>query len=333
MTADSTTALTLQIRGPEDLLAAVPIVLGFEPEDSLVMMTVAGVRALHARADLPPGDQQAAEAALEALLGAARRNGVATVAFALYTPDPVHARRVGRRIVDAFLGARIRVVDCLRVHDGRWWVAFGRRTGVPGWGVPFDATSHPFRAQAVLEGLVTLGSRDELVAGLAPDVAAIAEVEAALGAAAELGESQLDAVIDAGLAEGRVSATDQLAALLVSLRKARLRDRAWTRIVPGRGADHVRLWTWVLRRTPGIHAADVGAILAFAAWRQGQGALAWCALDRCLEANPDHSLGRLVASVLEQALPPSAVPLDPTDFEDFVVPALPVVPDERSAHP
>ena len=44
----------------------------------------------------------------------------------------------------------------------------------------------------------------------------------------------------------------------------------------------------------------VGAIatglleLAVAAWLAGDGALAWCAVDRCLCADPDHVLGQLL---------------------------------------
>ena len=51
---------TLTARGPEDLLAAVPVVLGFHPQDSLVMLTFGAVRSFHARVDLPPSADDAA---------------------------------------------------------------------------------------------------------------------------------------------------------------------------------------------------------------------------------------------------------------------------------
>ena len=47
---------TLTARGPADLLAAVPVVLGFHPHDSLVMLTFGAERTFHARVDLPPAD-------------------------------------------------------------------------------------------------------------------------------------------------------------------------------------------------------------------------------------------------------------------------------------
>ena len=38
----------------------------------------------------------------------------------------------------------------------------------------------------------------------------------------------------------------------------------------------------------------------------GDGALAWCAVDRGREVDPDHSLAGLVADLLEGAVPPTA---------------------------
>src|SRR5436190_1173403 len=46
------------------------------------------------------------------------------------------------------------------------------------------------------------------------------------------------------------------------------------------------------------------ALLAFAAWQAGDGALAWCGIDRALEIDPDCSLAQLVADVLSGAVPP-----------------------------
>jgi hypothetical protein len=45
-------------------------------------------------------------------------------------------------------------------------------------------------------------------------------------------------------------------------------------------------------------------VLAFAAWLAGDGALAWCAVDRCQAVEPDHSLAGLVAQLLESATSP-----------------------------
>ena len=67
---------------------------------------------------------------------------------------------------------------------------------------------------------------------------------------------------------------------------------------------HVDFWADVLRRTPDPLAAAPAALLAFAAWQAGDGALAWCALDRCTEVEPDYSLARLIARALTDAISP-----------------------------
>ena len=53
MTADQTSPTTLTARTPEDILAVVPVVLGFEPTESLVMLTFGSDPPFHARVDLP----------------------------------------------------------------------------------------------------------------------------------------------------------------------------------------------------------------------------------------------------------------------------------------
>jgi hypothetical protein len=43
-----------------------------------------------------------------------------------------------------------------------------------------------------------------------------------------------------------------------------------------------------------------------AAWLSGNGALAWCAVDRSVESDPDNSLAELVGELLSRAVPPSS---------------------------
>src|SRR3954454_6900688 len=79
---------TLTARGPEDLLAAVPVVLGFRPQDALVLLTFGPQQTFHARLDLPStaGAQETAEI-VEVLLAPCRRHDVDRVAFVIYSAD------------------------------------------------------------------------------------------------------------------------------------------------------------------------------------------------------------------------------------------------------
>lgn len=297
--------LTMTAKSPEDLLAAVPIVLGFEPEESVVMLTFSGDERFHARVDMPrrPAED---EHTVAALLEPTLVHAVDRVAFLIYTCRAARARSVARRLIDRFTAAGVDVVDCLRADAGRWYVAAGRRSGVPDRGVPYDAARHPFRAHAISAGHITLASRAELERSVASDHVAVAEVAASLSEAEPLTTGQLVEAVARGLATGEAGDAADLAALLVTLRDPVLRDAAWSGMDRASAAAHVSLWTDVVRRAPASHVADPAALLAFSAWLSGHGALGWCAVGRCLEAEPDHRLGFLVGTALQRALPPSS---------------------------
>jgi hypothetical protein len=68
---------------------------------------------------------------------------------------------------------------------------------------------------------------------------------------------------------------------------------------------HVRQWIDLTRPARPDLVAAPAALLAFAAWRVGKGALANLAIDRALTAEPDHRLALLVQTILDRGLPPS----------------------------
>ncbi|CUR54108.1 conserved hypothetical protein [metagenome] len=308
-----TTPKTLRASRPEDLLAAVPVVLGFHPERSIVMLTFgAPGTGFHARTDLP-GRAELAEA-ITPLLEAATRHRVARVAFVLYSDDASRAAFAARQLRQAFRRAGIDVVTVLRA-DGRRWFEVDPRVA-PGRGRAYDVAEHPFTAQSVYEGSVTHRDRATLAASLEPVPARVAAVTRALpDALAALADLDVDrearwlsgVLLQRGQ-QSRPSELDdaEVARLLVAVAVDPIRDLAWLAIRRATAGVQVTLWADVLQRSPEELAASPAWLLAFAAWQEGHGALAWCALDRCLEADPDYSLAELLGSVLVQALPPSA---------------------------
>lgn len=316
-----TSTTTLTARCPEDLLAVVPIVLGFVPHDSVVMLTFGAARPFHARVDLPSGPAEVAEV-VRALLDPARRHHVRRAFFVVYTADAGTARAVARPLVGAFEEAGVDVIDVLRADGRRWFPALGRRPGVSVGGVPYDVSAHPFAAEAVVDGRVTHRSRQELADSLRADPHRVATVGAALAAVAAVaaragqrpsgtGATAAEAawarqlVADhAGAGTGPGDA--DLARLLVGLRDPLVRDAAWMAMTRGTARAHVGFWTDIVRRSPPEVLAAPAALLGFAAWLSGQGALAWCAIDRCREVAPDHALAGMLAELLVHAVPPSA---------------------------
>ncbi|WP_167305766.1 DUF4192 domain-containing protein [Nocardioides euryhalodurans] len=292
---------TLTARSPEDLLAVVPFVLGFEPADSIVMLTLGAAHAFHARVDLPDDPRDVAEV-LAVLLEPAVRHGAEAAVFLLYTGDDALAREVVARLEQRGRAAP-RLVEALRVDGGRWFSLRGCPPGAAG-GVPYDLSGHAFVAGAVLEGRVLHRSRAALAATLRPDPVAVAEVEAA-----RTGRPGSAAWVEQ-LLDRRVGRDDPLPAreaarLLEAIADPSVRDVAWGRVRRGSARDDVRLWEALVRCAPEELVPHAAAVLAFAAWIAGDGALAWCAVDRAREADPGHSLAALVADVLTAAISPA----------------------------
>lgn len=301
---------TYTARTPEDLLAVVPVVLGFHPQDSVVLLTFGADRPFHARVALPTTPAGTDEL-VEQLVAPCRRHGVRRAVVLVYSGDERSSARAARALVRGLTTSGVDVLDAIRAHEGRWYVASGPRGAVPEHGVPYDVSVHPFAAQAVLEGRVTHGSREALAETVAPDLPAVRAVTEALaqlpGGAPPVAAERAwaaDLVARHVRAGSRPSDAD-VARLVVGMLDVAVRDGAWE-LMRRDGADrHERFWVDVVRRTPPGLLAAPAALLAFAAWLAGHGALAWCALDRCEEAAPGYRLAGYLAHALTHAVPPT----------------------------
>lgn len=320
MTSRSTQAPdVLTARAPEDLLAAAPLVLGFEPADSVVLLTFGGRRPFHARTDLPPGDEitpDVGEAVADSLLDPARRQRVAAVALLCYSDDGVAADRVWRPFRRGCARSGIDIATGLRAAAGRYHPFRGdpQQRDV---GVAYDLSAHPFTARAVMNGLVTHRSRAELVATVSPDPEAQARVSAAqadAGVYDEVLPQTGRAIRDAGewaralvcrhVTSGSAPSDTEVAQLVWRLQVRRVRDAVWALLSRDVAAGHLEFWRGVVRRTPAPLMAEPAAVLGWAAWQAGHGALAWAGIDLCREAAPEHDLARLLEHALTQALAP-----------------------------
>jgi hypothetical protein len=85
-----------------------------------------------------------------------------------------------------------------------------------------------------------------------------------------------------------------------------VRDAAWGSMTRDDASAHVALWTDAVQRSPEDLVGAPASVLGLAAWLAGNGALAWCAVDRCAERDPDNSLAGLVGQLLSRAVPPSS---------------------------
>ncbi|MGH3680495.1 MAG: DUF4192 domain-containing protein, partial [Natronosporangium sp.] len=100
-------------------------------------------------------------------------------------------------------------------------------------------------------------------------------------------------------------ADDELARLALLLESIPVRDAAWRAITPEQ--PHLRLWTDLTRRADPSLVPAPASLLAFTAWRSGDGALAGLALERALRQDPAYSMATLIRHALEQGLSPSTL--------------------------
>ena len=296
-----TAPTTLTARNPADLLAVVRVVLGFEPADSIVMLTLGARHSCHARVDLPADPGDLAQVA-DLLLRPAAGHGASAVVFVLFTDDDRRARRSARALRRRFERGGVPVLEALRADDGRWHPLFDPPRA--GAGVPYDVSAHPFVAAAVLDGRVLHGSREALAGTLVSRPDDVAAVERAMPQP-EASGAWVTRLVSRHAAASTSPTDEEVARLLVAVADPHVRDAAWARIPRAEARRHVELWSGLVRRCPDDLLPHAAGVLGFAAWLAGDGALAWCAVDRGREVDPDHSLVRLVADLLEGAVPPA----------------------------
>lgn len=305
---------------PEDLVAVSVVMLGFAPEESLVMLTFGRGPCFHARVDLPPPDASPAAITglMESLLAPAVKHRIEQVAFVFWCDEPARTGPLAHRLVEEFGAVGIEVVAQVRQSDGRVFPpgahAADGMVGSPlevGWeGRVSDPWSHPFLAEFVLAGHVVAGSRRDVEASVAPDPARVLAVRAAWSdrGAPVVDPAAVDVVEQVRVlaARGDVLSAREMADLLDVLHVPAQYVRAWCPRSRREARAHADLWAGVVRATPPGWVAAPAGLLALAAAHAGDGALAWCAVDRAQDDQPGDALTSLVASLLMSATHPDA---------------------------
>lgn len=331
---ETTQTDVLKLKSPPDILEAVPYLLGFEPQASLVVLSLRGPRnrlGLQMRIDIDvPGTVQANAAMLA---GHLVQDGARAAILVVYAepgetdPDPlVAAMRYELR------RRRITVPEALRVSEGRWTsYTCRRRACCPPEGTPLpDRVRRPGRvgAAAVAAGMAVLPSRADLAATLAPvagrlhvDMAGaldhhVRPFRAALPkpGRTEYGDATMSLVRASagGFAAGIDQVTvDDAARMIVGLMDRDVRDRClpWGQQVTGEsglGPGASRLWTELVRRAvlPGFAAPPATLLAWFAYLEDCNGALANIALERALADDRDYRMALHLLTVLQQGMPP-----------------------------
>lgn len=297
-------SMTLSVQNPDELVAAIPHLLRFKPQESIVFVPIRSDLPV-ARVDIPttPRDQELVWQSIRDGLTRYAQPGAA-VGIVCFTADRQQADLVGREFAKRLDTIGIDTHLLLWADETRWADLV---TGDMGFQT--DAARDRVAAMTVLGGRPQPAvSRDSLatslvgdrepVSRLLPETRATArENTAELGgrwALSRLQRFQRDGV--------RLSDTDA-ARLLIAVESIPTRDRLWLDMNRGNAVSHVALWTDMTRRAPDEVRAAPASMLGFAAWLSGHGALAWCALDQVPKDRP-YALADLVAAAVQIGMHP-----------------------------
>jgi len=325
----------LRLSGPGSLIAAVPLLLGFPPEQSLVVVGLRGAPSrlgITMRLDLPPDGLQDAPSVEELHpLAQALRGDDASDCLAMIVTDrpdddgvPPYVDLVSN-LEEALEECGIGVSDIVLVRAGRWRSYLcPDSTCCPPGGSPVPPPSDELAAHAAYSGSVVRASRADLAALIARDASAAASTERALG---HVGQELADASV-AGRSEAHLAGIEALidrrvcalaggtprplshrdaARMSVGLIDRQVRDRVAAYCLQENASAAESLWIDLLRRVPAPLDAAPATMLAMSSWARGDGAMANVALDRALASDPAYSLAQLVRTALDHALPPATV--------------------------
>lgn len=300
----------IHARSHEDLLAAVPCLLGFHPADSLVFVFARDCRvAVTGRIDLD-AVLDTDEAALADLAGyldhVVHTSGADQVSLITYGDD-LDLGLDALRIADEL--SPVPVADCIHATDTHFWAACCADDPMP---EPYDPRAHRVTAEAVVAGVPMLPNREalaQLAQGPDPDDPICVAAEAAatrqlLDHSPEQNIALLESLVLGHLHDpaSMDATTCALAALLV--RDIPCRDAAWLLMERADAHLHIALWSRIVQHTlPQWQVAPL-CLLGLAAWIDGSGALLVECVKRALAADPDYSLARLMDDLQRRAIPP-----------------------------
>ncbi|MEV4708209.1 DUF4192 domain-containing protein [Actinoplanes sp. NPDC049316] len=304
------------VRGPGDLLATIPYVLGYHPNDSVVVVFFTGDGRLSCSLSI---GRQAPDEVIVAESSTAAARADAGVAFVVaYGPLSDRERIAG--IVDA-LNMAVTIAACLLVDDGRYYCLNDGCPCTPEHGAVLDPSSSVIAAEMTLRGNVALPSRDHAAAFVEPDpdaqtrtIAALHRVPGQLPDAPAVVHTSLDIA-----SAGNQLSDEQAAYLAVALTDNDGRSAAW-RATTGEDWQH-DLWLDMTRRVPPNRVAAPANLAAWSAWRRSEPALAWAALAKAVQAEPDNTMSPLIDAVLASGINPATLPWplpDGTDLEGLV---------------
>jgi uncharacterized protein DUF4192 len=325
-TSTGNAPVRIRLSGPGEIAAAIPHLVGFRPEHSLVVVALKGPTSrivVTMRFDLPPAqfDRRCAGE----VASRAAHAGADAIVVACYPGRGTLGIPPRRRLVKAIRraarehGVSVREALCILGERYRSYLCTDQACCPPdGSDIPgdydVDALTGLAAARA-LSGRSVLADRAALVRSLLPPTGEDADLMQLEIEAVEEGRSDLAPTLDTVEQclrrffdpHSATLSIEEAAAVAVALSDVLVRDLALMRFVDD---DEVldaalRMLQVAARLVPPPHDAPVCTLFACLAYADGNGALANVGLDRALDSNPGYSLALLIREALARQVPPS----------------------------
>lgn len=296
--------MTLSVRNPDELIAAIPHLLRFKPQESIVFLPMRSELPT-ARIDIPTTarDREIAWRAIRDGLTRYAEPGAA-VAIVCFTANRQQAELVGREFANRLGTTGIHTDVLLWADETRWADLV---TG--DMGLQTEAARERIAAMTVLGGQTQpAASRDSLAESLVGDRGPVAKLLPEIRELARENTTRIEGPwalnrMQRFQRDGVRLNHNDAARLLVAIESLPIRDRLWLDMTRDNADSHMALWTDMTRRAPDEVRAAPASLLAFGSWLSGHGAMAWCALDQVPEGKP-YNLANLVAATLQGGMHP-----------------------------
>ena len=311
---------------PGDLIAALPAVLGFVPEKSLVLVSLENGRmGAVMRADL----SAALMDGVEQLAGVAATSGADTVVAVIVDADGALCPMCNdehRQLCEALSAALAdrevglyasHVVDRVAV-GGSWHCVDGCGSS----GTVEDPGASPLAAAAVLDGRRLYERRADLQAVVtAEDPVRAARLAGLVSAKVErreadwradpdgCGRRDVEAAIAAAARvwQGAELSDDDVAGLACGLSDVAVRDTLYALAVGVDAGQAETLWAVLARALPEPWRVEALVLLAFSSYARGDGPLAGVSLEAALRADPDHRMAGMLDTALQSGMRPERI--------------------------
>jgi hypothetical protein len=315
-----------QLNRPGAVIAALPAVLGFVPEKSLVLITIDdGELGSVMRVDLSEALPDRIGPLAEVASAAGPEAAIAVIVDADGAGCPMcneEYRGLCATLTNE-LAQRDIVVWAAHVVDrvaagGRWHCVDGCGAG----GVVDDPSASPLAVAAVLDGRRLYARRADLqavvavderagsaaLAGLIGEHSASREAAHRADPAACVRRDVEDAMAAAGrVGDGQPLADAELARLACALGDVEVRDTLYALAVGQSAGEAESLWALLSRSLPTPWRVEALVLVAFSAYVRGDGPLAGVALEAALRCQPNHRMAGMLDTALQSGLRPEHI--------------------------